>query len=69
MTFQELSILIHTKRQPNYAELLLTHADPIMREVGRTNKAQTARGLKMSPNTFSLVYQLILAHVELTKGV
>lgn len=65
MTFQALSDLIHSEARKDYAKLLLVHADLIISEVGKTTKQNTAKRLKMSPNTFSLVYQLILAHVAI----
>ena len=65
MTFRELSIHIQQKHRANYPRLLLDHADSIIMEVGKTSKADTARQLNITPNAFSLVYQLILAHVAI----
>ena len=65
MTFKELSDLIHTSTRTDYATLLLSHSQQIISEVGRTTKKETAVRLKISPQTFSLVYQLILAHTTI----
>jgi len=68
MTFQELSTLIHTNTRTDYAMLLLSHSEQIIKEVGRTTKKETALRLKISPQTFSLVYQLILAHTTIIEA-
>ena len=68
MTFRELTDHIKAERRDNYATLLLSHADTIIHEVGKTNKTNTAKELGMSPQTFSLVYQLILAHTAIIEA-
>jgi len=64
MTFQELSTHIKARHRKDYAKLLIAHTDAIIMEVGRTSKGDTARALDITPNAFSLVYQIILAHKE-----
>ena len=67
MTFRALSEHIKAERREDYANLLLTHSQQIISEVGKTTKQKVAKELKMSPQTFSLVYQLILAHTAIVE--
>ncbi len=62
MTYKALINIIQAEHQKDYYELVLTHSDLILREIGRTNKATVAQDLNMTPTQFSIAYKYILAH-------
>ena len=66
MTYDTLIKLIQAEHQNDYYELILTHSQLIMEEIGKTNKANIAHDLNMKPTQFSIAYKYILAHHNLT---
>jgi len=62
MTYDTLIKLIKAEYQNDYYELILTHSQLIMEEIGKTNKANIAHDLNMKPTQFSIAYKYILAH-------
>jgi len=67
MTYKALTE--HFKQvDPNYYKTLLSNAQVILDETVRTKKHIIAKELRLAPTQFSIVLNLLEAHVAITKG-